>query len=226
MANARPDWSGPQNLRQSVGVIGVIGISLCLARLITSLSAIWAGRGGNYFVSSKSTGYVSPVPRFPPGFPSGHEFGSVSSGLELGHGFLWRPKSFVLSRCPKFLIIYLAILPSAWVGSLSRGQPISLSRKDVRNIFARPIALTPGRRPAEMCSRPITSRLVTHSGEIVRHKRHKSPGLLSAAVEMCEQSELSPVWGVAFPPKRDDLSAFELRIGERPVCHRRPYQLA
>jgi hypothetical protein len=49
-------------------------------------------------------------------------------------------------------------------------------------------------------------------------------GFAVACVEMCELSELSELSQVAnpFPPRRDDLSAHEPRMGDGPVCHPAP----
>src|ERR1700679_3482332 len=49
-------------------------------------------------------------------------------------------------------------------------------------------------------------------------------GFAVACVEMCELSELSKLSQVAnpFPPRRDDLSAHEPRMGDGPVCHPAP----
>jgi hypothetical protein len=89
------------------------------------------------------------------------------------------------------------------IGGGSAGRPSSSPRKEVRNDFhaaaiTLPLDVSMPRRAVAR----ITSRVVTYSGEIVRHKRHKSLGSLSAPVEMCEESEvseLSPVRVWHFP---------------------------
>jgi hypothetical protein len=54
-----------------------------------------------------------------------------------------------------------------------------------------------------------------------RKKRQKSPGLLSAFAKKVRKKRTKRTKssvGTEFPAKRDDLSAYGLRIGERPVC--------
>jgi hypothetical protein len=86
-----------------------------------------------------------------------------------------------------------------------------------------------------MSSRPITSRLVTHSGEMVRHKRHKrhkSPWVAICAcrnVRRKRSKRTKSRWGRHFPKTGTIFLASSYVLANVPSViptrHRHPYHL-